>query len=118
LGRLIFFIQCQGSERARFREVCDGLGGVYEFELEAVVRRPLPCSDVRDPRVGSWERESERRDAAKQAQAWLGREAARAEAGEAGARRPSAEAQQEQPNADKNFDPTAVTKNAGKYFPP
>jgi len=30
----------------------------------------------------------------------------------------SSDAQQEQRNADKNFDPTALAKNAGKYFPP
>jgi hypothetical protein len=29
----------------------------------------------------------------------------------------SAEAEQEQRNADKSFDPTAVARNAGKYFP-
>lgn len=33
-------------------------------------------------------------------------------------RGPSSDAQQEQRNADKNFDPTAVARNAGKHFPP
>ena len=33
-------------------------------------------------------------------------------------RGPSADAQHEVRNADKNFDPTAVARNAKKYFPP
>jgi hypothetical protein len=33
-------------------------------------------------------------------------------------RGPSSDAQQERRNADKNFDPTAVARKAGKYLPP
>jgi hypothetical protein len=73
-----------------------------------------------DVRTNAYGRANEKRRAgmpeSKLKRGWLAkrREQKRVKEKQRGA---SAEAEQEQRNADKNFDPTAVARNAGKYFP-